>query len=88
LRAMGETNALSARLRTPTKRALFNKAAALYPHDDGRITAEFDLIFLTGWCPDDSQPKPLRPGSATIHLSEALRAFEPPPNQTKTGQTD
>ena len=88
LRAMGETNALSARLRTPTKRALFNKAAALYPHDGGRITAEFDLILLTGWCPDDSQPKPLRPGSATIHLSEALRAFEPPPNQTKTGQTD
>ncbi|MEP6068311.1 MAG: SAM-dependent methyltransferase, partial [Paracoccaceae bacterium] len=31
---------------------------------------------LTGWAPDDSQPQPLRPGSATQRLADALGAQE------------
>ncbi|MEP5731691.1 MAG: methyltransferase domain-containing protein [Sulfitobacter sp.] len=76
LRAMGETNALSDRLRRPTRRAIFEKAAALYQEHfgtpDGRITATFELIFLTGWAPDAAQPKALRPGSAQQRLADAL----------------
>tara|TARA_R110002049_G_scaffold44333_6_gene130268 strand:+ start:126843 stop:127661 length:819 start_codon:yes stop_codon:yes gene_type:complete len=80
LRHMGEGNALSSRLRRPTARAVFERAADLYQthfsNDSGRITATFDLIFLTGWAPDESQPKPLRPGSAQQRLATALNTDE------------
>lgn len=86
LRAMGEGNALTARLRHPTGRGLFQRADRLYqqhfPADPGRIRATFDLIFLTGWAPADSQPKPLRPGSAVQRLADALGAAEQPLPET------
>jgi SAM-dependent methyltransferase len=76
LRAMGEGNALAARLRRPTRRAVLTRAAALYGERhglaDGRIPATFDFICLTGWAPSDSQQKPLRPGSAAQRLADAL----------------
>jgi len=82
LREMGEGNALNARLRRPTARAVLNKAATLYAAHftapSGRITATFDLIFLAGWAPDESQPKPLRPGSAQQRLADALNSREEP----------
>lgn len=80
LRAMGETNALAARLRHPTRRAVFTRAAERYAQsygvEGGRIAATFEMIFLTGWAPHDSQQKPLRPGSATQRLADALNAPE------------
>lgn len=79
LRAMGEGNALMARLRHPTRRAVFARAAALYQvmqGADGRIPATFEIVVLTGWAPHDSQQKPLRPGSAVNRLAEALQAAE------------
>ncbi|MBO9452346.1 methyltransferase domain-containing protein [Tropicibacter sp. R16_0] len=80
LRAMGEGNALHARLRHPTRRAVFQRAQELYHSsfatDLGRLPATFDLICLTGWSPDESQPKPLRPGSATARLADALKTKE------------
>lgn len=80
LRAMGETNAMSDRLRRPTKRAVFEAANRLYKRHfstkDGRLVASFELVCLTGWAPADSQPKPLRPGSAQSRLAEALNTAE------------
>jgi SAM-dependent methyltransferase len=80
LRAMGEANALVDRLRHPTRRAVFDLASTLYRDHfaapDGRIKASFELICLTGWSPSDSQPKPLRPGSAQTRLADALRVAE------------
>ena len=38
--------------------------------------ATFEMIYLTGWAPDPSQPKPLRPGSAVTRLSAALKTQE------------
>ena len=82
LRAMGETNAMTARLRHMTRRAVLNTAADLYSetyaHPDGGVSATFELIVLTGWAPDESQPKPLRPGSAQARLADALRTDEKP----------
>jgi SAM-dependent methyltransferase len=75
LRAMGEGNALAARLRHPTRRAVFARAAAIYAEAfgrDGKIPATFEIITLTGWDPHESQQKPLRPGSAQALLAEAL----------------
>lgn len=82
LRAMGEGNALHARLRHPTRRAVMAQAAALYQDHHatpgGRVAATFDLIFLTGWAPHDSQQKPLRPGSAKMRLADSLQVPEQP----------
>ncbi len=82
LRAMGESNALDARLRRPTRRAVLLRAAELYAQayaqPDGRMPATFELITLTGWAPDASQPKPLRPGSAAQRLADALNTSETP----------
>lgn len=82
LRKMGETNALAGRVRHGTRRAIFEDAARLYAqhHTDpqGRITATFEFVTLTGWMPDASQPQPLRPGSATNRLADALGSAEYP----------
>jgi SAM-dependent methyltransferase len=82
LRGMGETSALAARLRRFTRRAVFAAAEAMYHRHfatpAGKLTATFDLIFLTGWAPHDSQQQPLRPGSARQRLSQALGVSEEP----------
>jgi len=82
LRAMGEGNAIDQRLRTLTRRAIFAQAMVRYVDafamEDGRIPATFEIATLTGWAPADSQQKPLRPGSATARLSDALGTTETP----------
>lgn len=82
LRAMGEANALEGRLRHPTRRGVLLDAARRYGEShgdaDGRIPARFEVIILTGWAPDESQQKPLRPGSARQRLADALRTDEVP----------
>jgi len=79
LRAMGETNALVQRRKHFTSRTLFARASELYMQryaKGGRIYATFDVIYLTGWAPHESQQKPLRPGSATTPLAKALGTEE------------
>jgi len=82
LRAMGEGNALTARLRRPTSRAVLARAAAIYGENyataDGMIRATFEIICLTGWAPHEDQQKPLRPGSAAARLADALNTAETP----------
>ncbi|MEM8631843.1 MAG: SAM-dependent methyltransferase [Pseudomonadota bacterium] len=82
LRAMGEANALSDRLRRPTRRRILERAEEIYRSshatDDGKLIATFEIVTLTGWAPDASQPQPLRPGSATTRLAEALGTAEEP----------
>jgi NADH dehydrogenase [ubiquinone] 1 alpha subcomplex assembly factor 5 len=62
LRGMGETNALAARRRTTLRRATLARAATLYGErfagPDGRISATFDILFLTGWATHPSQKRP------------------------------
>ncbi len=80
LRLMGETNVLQDRPRHFTHPKLFARAAEIYrqhfPADQNRLTATFEMIWLTGWAPDESQPKPLRPGSAQARLADALGTIE------------
>ncbi|MER8426801.1 methyltransferase domain-containing protein [Mesorhizobium sp. M1403] len=76
LRAMGETSALVDRSRRPGTRALFARAAELYAERfsdaDGRVRASFSVVWMSGWAPDASQQKPLKPGSAKISLKTIL----------------
>jgi SAM-dependent methyltransferase len=80
LRAMGETNALATRDRSALTRPLLADLlefyAANFPGGSGRVRATFEMIYLTGWAPADSQPRPLRPGSASHRLAEALGTTE------------
>ena len=80
LRAMGLTNALTDRSRRPTPRRLLLRAAEIYAERfadaDGRLRATFDLVWLSGWAPHESQQKPLKPGSAKMRLADALGARE------------
>lgn len=80
LRHMGEGNAMASRLKKFSRREIFLKAAAHYVGNfsgaDDRITATFEIITLTGWAPDETQPKALRPGSAQNRLADALGAVE------------
>lgn len=82
LRKMGENNALAHRPRGFTMRNILTEAATLYAEHfsnaDRRVDATFEIITLTGWAPDDAQPKPLRPGSATARLADALGTKETP----------
>ena len=77
LRRMGATNVLVERRRTPSCRTTLLRMAQIYGERfadaDGRIRATFDVIWLSGWAPHESQQKPLRPGSAKAGLAEAVR---------------
>jgi SAM-dependent methyltransferase len=77
LQRMGATNVLFERRRTPTRRATLLRMAHIYAErfadPDGRIRATFDVIWLSGWAPHESQPKPLKPGSATASLEAAVK---------------
>jgi SAM-dependent methyltransferase len=77
LRRMGATNILRERRRTPTRRATMLRMAQIYGErfadPDGRIRATFDVIWLSGWAPHQSQQQPLRPGSAKASLAEAVK---------------
>ena len=80
LRAMSATNILSERPRTFLRRDILARAIEVYQqrfaNPDGRIRATFEILTATAWGPHDSQQKPLKPGSATARLADALK----PPN--------
>jgi SAM-dependent methyltransferase len=82
LRAMGASNMLAARRKTPLRRATLARAAEIYaqrfPAPGNRIRATFEIIHLSGWSPDESQQKPLKPGSAKARLADALGVPETP----------
>jgi SAM-dependent methyltransferase len=76
LRAMGETSALAGLVR-PLSRAVIARACEIYQEKfsgpDGKVSATFDILTLTGWAPHDSQQKPLKPGEGKVHLGDALK---------------
>ena len=80
LRLLGETNALVGRHPAFLSRRILQRLTAEYTarfgDPAGRLAATFDIIFLTGWAPHDSQQKPLAPGSAKARLADALGAAE------------
>ena len=82
LRRMGATNNLSERRRKPLKRATLARMAEIYAQRfadaDGRLRATFEIVWLSGWAPHESQQKPLRPGSARTRLADALGTKEIP----------
>ena len=80
LRYMGATNVLRERSRKPLRRATLKRMADIYTErfadSDGRLRATFEIVWLSGWAPHEGQQKPLKPGSATQRLADALGAKE------------
>jgi len=80
LRAMGATNALVGRSRTPLGRVGYGAALADFgdaADPDGKTAERFEIVHMLGWAPAPSQPQPARRGSGTVSLAQALK---PPPN--------
>jgi SAM-dependent methyltransferase len=80
LRRMGATNALTERRRTPLRRSTLRRLVEIYAEKfadpDGRVRATFEIVWLSGWAPHQSQQQPLKPGSAKTRLADALRTQE------------
>jgi SAM-dependent methyltransferase len=80
LRRMGATNILRERQHAPLRRATLQRMTEIYTKrfadSDGRLHATFEIAWLSGWAPHDGQQKPLKPGSATQRLADALGAKE------------
>lgn len=79
LRAMGETAALAQRNPHGLSRRILARAVDIYRarfSDGEHLRATFEIITATGWAPHASQQKPLKPGSATTRLADALGARE------------
>ena len=80
LRRMGATNVLTERRRTPLRRKTLLRMAEIYGERfadaDRRLRATFEIIWLSGWAPHESQQQPLKPGSARARLADALGASE------------
>lgn len=82
LRSLGWANPLIERSPKPLRRDTLRRVVEIYAErnsrPDGRVKATFEIVTLTGWAPHASQQKPLRPGSATSRLAEALGTREEP----------
>ena len=82
LRRMGATNVLTERRRAPLRRATLLRMAQIYGErfadSDGRIRATFDIVWLSGWAPHESQQQPLKPGSAKASLEDAVKRKKSP----------
>ncbi len=80
LRRMGAANALAERSRRPLKRSTLRRMLEIYgarfADPDGRVRATFEIVWLSGWAPHESQQKPLAPGSAQQRLADALGVRE------------
>ncbi len=82
LRGMGEANILTQRARHGLRRDVLMRALACFTQAtqstqcDGKTIANFEICYLAGWAHHDSQQQPLRPGSATTRLADALNTRE------------
>ena len=78
LRGMAESNAVFARHKGFTSKAVMLRAAEIYSENygggDDRVPATFQIIYMTGWRSHECQQKPMKPGSAKMRLADALGA--------------
>lgn len=87
LRGMAEGNALDGRLKHFAPRQLLLQLAQVcqqkLANAEGRIEMDIDIVTLTGWSPHESQQQPLRPGSATARLADAVGSTEHDPAKSE-----
>jgi hypothetical protein len=88
---MGASNVLVERRRQPLKRETLARMMQIYGREfadpDGRVRATFEIVWLSGWAPHESQQQPLKPGSAQQRLADVLGTTEQSANE-KAGSDD
>jgi NADH dehydrogenase [ubiquinone] 1 alpha subcomplex assembly factor 5 len=76
LRSMGESNAVIENRKGLMKKSTMAAAVLNYSKNftdnNGKMPATFQILTMTGWAPDASQQTPLKPGSASYSLIDAL----------------
>lgn len=76
IRGMGESNALTDCHKAMSSSRLFAEAAKFYQDQfseaDGRVSASYEIIFVIGWAPHESQQKPAKRGSGQVSLADIL----------------
>lgn len=85
LKGMGEQAAFAKREgqeRRPLSRRILARMSEIYTDrfsdPDGKVRATFEIVWLSGWAPHASQPKPLKPGSGRHSLAEAVKKARDP----------
>lgn len=74
LRDLGETNVLNSRNKTYIGKPFLEHLTQAYEKSEGeKFKTRFEILWMTGWAPDDSQQKPSKRGSANISLGDALK---------------
>jgi len=91
LRRMGATNVLIERRRDGLRRQTLRRSVEVYAErfadPDGRLRASFDIVWLSGWAPHESQQQPLHPGSSRMRLADALGTHEVSAGEKPNGET-
>ncbi|KAI4796919.1 hypothetical protein KUCAC02_026676 [Chaenocephalus aceratus] len=55
----------------------------MYGSEDGSVPATFEILYMIGWKPHESQAKPAKRGSANVSFAD-LSQIGQPPNTTKS----
>uniref|UniRef100_A0A665T752 Arginine-hydroxylase NDUFAF5, mitochondrial n=1 Tax=Echeneis naucrates TaxID=173247 RepID=A0A665T752_ECHNA len=80
LQGMGESNCAWNR-RSLLHRDTLLAAAAIYKemygNEDGSVPATFDILYMIGWKPHESQAKPAQRGSATMSFGDLSKISQP-----------
>ncbi len=79
LRDIGETNILKNRSNKVLTKNYYTRLKENYADlfsNNGKLKASFEILWLTGWAPDESQQKPLKPGAGKMHLGDAIKAVK------------
>lgn len=72
LRDMGETNSLTSRETRYIGKAYYEDIISQF-EERNPFEVNFEILWMTGWSPHESQQKPLKPGSAQISLTQVLK---------------
>lgn len=77
VKSFGYSNPLQGRSSKLVSKRFIGKVAEHYhthfADEDGRVRATLEIAWAMAWKPHDSQPKPLKPGSASHRLADILK---------------
>uniref|UniRef100_A0A8C2ZC31 NADH:ubiquinone oxidoreductase complex assembly factor 5 n=1 Tax=Cyclopterus lumpus TaxID=8103 RepID=A0A8C2ZC31_CYCLU len=83
LQGMGESNC-SWNRRSLLHRDSMLAAAAIYKemygNEDGSVPATFEILYMIGWKPHESQAKPVKRGSANVSFKDLSKISQPTVN--------
>ncbi|XP_019967277.2 arginine-hydroxylase NDUFAF5, mitochondrial [Paralichthys olivaceus] len=83
LQGMGESNCAWNRKSLLHRDSILAAAAVykeMYGNEDGSVPATFEILYMIGWKPHESQAKPVKRGSATASFGDLSKIRRP--NQT------